>query len=120
MYVSGIITFSRALVRGEQVEALEDEADLAVADRARARRSESRETSWPSSQYSPDGRAVEAAEDVHQRALARAAGAHQRDELAALDRQRDALEHGHVDLAEVVGLGDVVEPDQVHRVESLE
>ena len=42
--------------------------------------------------------------------------AHQRDELAALDGERDALEHGHVDLAEVVGLADVFELDEFHGV----
>ena len=57
---------------------------------------------------------VEAAEDVHQRGLAGARGAHQRDHLAAGDGQRDALEHRDVDFAQVIGLGDVFEPNQFH------
>ena len=71
----------------QQVEALEHEAERPVADVAPARRESSRETSWPSRRYSPDGRLVEAAEDVHQRRLARARRAHHRDELA---RRRSA------------------------------
>src|SRR5262249_39627571 len=60
------------------------------------------------------GGAVQAAQDVHQRALARAAGAHERDHLAPVDGERNALEHGHVDLAEVIGLVNFVEADELH------
>ena len=43
---------------------------------------------------------VEAAQNVHERAFSRARGAHERHELSLLDRQRDALEHRHVKLAD--------------------
>ena len=38
----------------------------------------------------------------------------QGDQLAPADRQRHALEHRHVLLAEVVGLADVFEGDEFH------
>src|SRR5262249_54578972 len=60
------------------------------------------------------GGAVQAAQDVHQRGLARARGAHEGDHLAAVDAQGDALEHRHVDLPQVVRLADVVQLDQFH------
>ena len=57
------------------------------------------------------GRQVEAAEDVHQRALAGAGGAHDRDVLAALDPQGDAVERAHRDLVgdlvDALGVADV-------------
>src|SRR5439155_10416685 len=59
-------------------------------------------------------RAIEASEDVHQRTLARARRAHQRDQLTALDLERHAFEHGQVELAQVIGLGDVLQADEVH------
>ena len=49
---------------------------------------------------------VEAADDVHQRRLARAGGAHDRDEVAPLDDERDAAEGVHLDVAHHVGLDD--------------
>ena len=100
-------------MRGSRLKFWKTKPILRLRTRARSSAAD-RSTSSPSSQYSPDGRPVEAAEDVHQRGLARAGGAHQRDHLAALDRQRDALEHRHVDLAEVVGLVDVFEADEFH------
>src|SRR5207245_1499068 len=76
---------------GEQVEGLEDESDLAVADRGQV--------------VVPDPadvdaveviralcRLVEAADDMHERALARARRADDRDELTAPDREIDAPE----------------------------
>ena len=72
---------------GQQVEGLEDEADLLVADAPPAR--------WSSSSWTADaveavgarGRRVEAADQVHQRRLAAARRAHDRHVLAALDRR---------------------------------
>ena len=63
-------------------------------------------------------RMVEAAEDVHQRGLAGARGAHQRHHLAAVDRERDAAQHRDVDFAQVIGLVDVFESDQFHGGDS--
>ena len=95
----------------QQVEALEDEAQLGgphqrpfvgrkaahfLAVEPEAARA------WP----------VEAAQDVHERGLAGARGTHQGDHFAAVDRERDALQHRHVHFAEVVGLGDIFQVDQ--------
>ncbi len=63
---------------------------------------------------SPRGRPVERAEQVDQRRLARARRPHQRDHLAALDRHRDPLQHGDLDLAAGVLLVDRFEPDEGH------
>ena len=48
---------------------------------------------------------VEAADGVHQRGLARTAGAHDGHELAAVDVQRDAAHGFHLNLAGLVGAG---------------
>ena len=65
---------------------------------------------------------VEAAQDVHERGLARARRAHDRDVLAAVDRERDAPQRANLLLAHRVRLLDVdrtvLEPDDprlVHR-----
>ena len=60
------------------------------------------------------GRAIEAAEDVHQRGLARARGAHDRKVFARIDLQADPVQHLDVELAAAVGLGHVHELDQRH------
>src|SRR5262249_35232541 len=57
------------------------------------------------------GGAVEAADDVHQRRLAGAAGPHKGDEFTGMDRERDAAQGGHLHLAGVVDLVNVVERD---------
>src|SRR5262249_50107823 len=61
---------------------------------------------------------VEAPEDVHEGRLARSGYSHERDDLAARDRERDPLEHRDVDLAQMVGLVEVLDPDQVHGGDS--
>src|SRR5206468_3571769 len=58
------------------------------------------------------GGAVEAAEHVHQRALAAAAGAHDRDVLVLLDLQVDAVERADLLDTDGVMLLDVVETDE--------
>ncbi len=71
---------------GEQVEALEHEADLGVADLGELRRASSPETSTPSSRYAPEvGRSRQPRMFISVR-LAGARGPHDRDELARLDR----------------------------------
>src|SRR5205823_3881305 len=60
------------------------------------------------------GGPVQAAEGVHQRALARAGGAHQGDHLAARDPQGHALQDRQVHLAQLVGLVDIFELDNAH------
>src|SRR4029079_11509860 len=53
------------------------------------------------------GRLVEATEQLEERALARARRAHQGDELAGRDRERDAAERLDRRAAELVALGDL-------------
>ena len=65
--------------------------------------------SRPSSQYWPDVGPIEAANDIHERRLAGARRAHQRDHLALLDRKRHAAQHRHVDFAQVVRLVNIFE-----------
>jgi hypothetical protein len=60
------------------------------------------------------GRPVEAAEDVHQRALARARRAHDGDEFAGLDRERDAVQRMHGLIAHRIGLDQIGRFDQRH------
>ena len=90
---------------GEQVELLEHEADEAGCARRRAGPRRTTATSWPASRNDAGRRDVEAAEDVHQRRLARARRAGDRDELVLLDAQRHVAQRrdleraGRVDLA---------------------
>ena len=96
---------------GEQVERLEHEADVLVADRrelivAQLADDLARERVYPRI------RCVEAAEHVHQRRLARAGRAHDRHELAGVDVEVDALQRLDLDLlADAVRLRD---PTKLH------
>ena len=89
----------------QKLEALEDEADLLVADLRELARAHPAHIA-PVEEIRPAGRAIEAAEHVHQRALARARRTHDRDHLVAPDRkikpaQRvDRLDADLVDLRE--------------------
>ena len=94
----------------EQVEALEDEADLLVADVGQLVAVERRNV-HAVQQIIAAGRAVEAADHVHQRGFARAAGAHEGDKFAGQDFQRHAAHGMHLHLAGVIGLVDVFEFD---------
>ena len=63
--------------------------------------------------HGPTGRRhVEAAEDVHQRALAAARRADERDELTALDDQVETLEGDHLEVGDLVDLDQVVAQDE--------
>ena len=99
---------------GEQVERLEDEPDLAVADRGQLVVGQGQDV-HPVEVVGPAGRGVQAAEDVHHRRLARAGVAHDRDHLALVDAQRDAVERPHLDGAGAVDLRDVHELEHRHR-----
>ncbi len=100
---------------GDEVEGLEDEAELAVAQVGELVLVEVVGVGAVD-QVAPAGGDVEAAKDVHQRALAAAGAAHDRDEVAALDAQRDAAQRWHADRADRVGLADVADVDD--RTES--
>ena len=97
----------------KQVERLEDEADHAVAQ-VRALVGGGAGDLVAVQPVLAGGRVVQAAEDVHQGALPRAADAHERDQLAAVNGERDPLQHRQVNLAEVIGLVDVLESEQFH------
>ncbi len=79
----------------QQIEALEDEAEALAADAGELRLLEPGDVDAVE-EVAPAGRPVEAAEDRHQRRLARSRGAHDGDELAALDRQADAPQRLHL------------------------
>ena len=75
----------------EQVEELEDEADVLPAELRQVVVAERRDLG-PRDLYLPGGRLVEAREDVHQRGLARAGRAHDGRQARLLDVDRDAPE----------------------------
>ena len=95
----------------DEVEALKDEADLAVAQVGEIVLVHVAHVDAVD-QVAPAGRQVEAAEDVHQRALAAAGAAHDRDEVASLDPQGDLAQRADFDDAEVVGLGHADDDDR--------
>ena len=98
---------------GQQIEVLEDETDLRVAHHGALLGGQGRDVLPVQPVFSRRG-AVQAAEDVHQRALARTAGAHQRDHLATLNLERNALEDRNLQFAALVGFMNVIEVDQFH------
>src|SRR6185503_4863702 len=94
---------------------LEHEADLRVAHVREVARRERRHV-VPVEEVASGGRPIEAAEQVHERRLAGARRAGERDELAGRDVERDAAQRLHLHLAEVVGLRQVANgDDRVHR-----
>ena len=97
----------------DEVEALEDEADLAVAQVGEIVLVHFADIDAVD-QIAPAGRDVQAAEDVHQRALAAAGAAHDRDEVARVDQERDVAQRLHTDLPELEDLAHAVHLD--HRV----
>src|SRR5882762_10706640 len=68
----------------DEVEALEDKTDLPIADLGKPVVIELCDIGAVE-QVTPAGRHIEAADDVHQRRLARSAGAHDRHKLALGD-----------------------------------
>jgi hypothetical protein len=96
---------------GDEVVALEDEPDPAVADHRQLVVLEIANVDAVQQVAAP-GRDIEAAEDVHQGRLAAAGGAHDRDEVALADAEGDAAE-GVDDLrSHRVRLGHPLERDQ--------
>src|SRR5690606_29359583 len=93
-----------------QVEALEHEADLAVAHVRQLDLAELRGVA-PVEQVAAAAGRVQAADDVHQRGLARARGSHQGDVLVAADVEVDAGECQHLLVAHAVAPGDVAQRD---------
>ena len=68
---------------------------------------------FPSLELVTAGRgAVEAAENVHERAFAGAARADQSDQFASGDGKRDALEHRNLQIAAAVAFENIFQPDE--------
>ncbi len=82
----------------EQVVALEHEAE-GLAPQARERVAVERGDVLAHEAVGAAGGAVEAAEEVHQRGLARTRGTHDGDELAGVDGEVDAVQDAGLDLA---------------------
>ena len=102
----------------QQIERLEDEADVLVADRRELVVRELPDVLAGEDVFAAVGD-VETAEDVHERRLARPRGAHDRHELALVDVEVDTAEGVHdVVLAHAVRLGDTAELDD-RRTELL-
>ena len=97
----------------QQVEALEDEPDLPVAD-AGPLVAAHRGDLDAVEPVAAAGRPVQAAQGVHQCRLAGPGRADQRDILAPLDRERRWPQGGDLHLADVVDLADVGQFDQGH------
>ena len=97
----------------QQVEVLEHEADLPVPQPGPlvARHLDDLFALQP---IAAAAGVIEAAERVHERRLSRARGAHQGHVLAPVDVQRNALQGMDLDLAERVGLANVVQLNQRH------
>ena len=95
---------------GEEVEELEDEADVLAPELGQLGVPELRDGGAVDLDLAL-GRAVEAGEDVHERRLAGARRAHDGGELAALDVERDAAQRSHRGVALAVDADDVVRRD---------
>ena len=94
----------------QQVEALEDEADLAVAHDRELIAGHPRDILAVEDVLAAR-RAIKAAEDVHERRLAGAGRARDRHELALLDVHVGAAERAHRHFADRVGLDEVANGD---------
>ena len=98
---------------GQQIEGLEDEADLLVADARQLVVVQLADQLAVEPVLALGGR-IEAADQVHQRGLAGAGGAHDGDVLVVLDAQRDAAQGLHLLLrAHIVGAPQILDDDDV-------
>ena len=114
-YTSGSSTLCSAVARGKQVERLEDEADFLVAHAGERVVGHLRD--FLAVQPVLAGvRRVEAADDVHERRLARARRSHDGDVLVAGDRDVDAAQGAHDFAAHVVFALDAARHDHPLRI----
>src|ERR1700733_6354654 len=88
----------------QQIEGLKHEADAPPPDAGQCGLIQLRNVD-ALQQVLPAARPVEAAENVHQRRFAGSRGAHDGNELAAVDRQRDAPQCVHLGIAQLIDLG---------------
>src|SRR5262249_59368446 len=98
---------------GQQVEELEDEADVIAPEPGQLRLAQAAEVG-PTHGYAAGARLVKPGDEVEERGLAAARRSHDGRELAALDRQRHAVQ-GSGDAA-LVDLGDIGQSDQIFHV----
>ncbi len=96
---------------GEEVEGLEDEADVPPAEGCEPGSRGARDVGAGDDDATARRR-VERADEVEQRRLPAARRAEDDDELALADPQVDALERRHGDVAELVAARDAAEVDQ--------
>ena len=101
----------------QQVVLLEDEAELGAAYQGQVVVAQALRLHTIQAVSAARGR-VQAAEQVHQRALAAAAVADDRDELAPLDVERHAAQRRHLDVAHVVDLAQIAHRDHVALIGS--
>ncbi len=103
----------------EQIEELEDEADMPPAELRQIVVAEVRDLGAVD-RYGARCGPIEAGEDVHERRLARARGAHDGGELALRNVERDAAQRVDGRVALAVAAGDVMcGDDRVRRRRSL-
>ena len=95
---------------GDHVELLEHDADLVTAEARQLLARSIRQHIAVEDDFTAR-RAVHAADDVHQRRLARAGGTHDREPLAFFNIQVDIVQGEHLF---VVRLGDVLQFKQTH------
>ena len=98
---------------GEQIEVLKDEPDFAVTQDGALVCGGGGNLAAIEPVLAGGG-TVEAAQNVHESALAGTAGTDESDELAAVDRERDALQDGYGQIAAAVALAKVFETDEGH------
>src|SRR5262249_9905093 len=98
----------------QQVEGLEDEADLLVAN-PRELVVVHRRDLLVVQEVAPLGRRIETADEVHQRGLARARRAHDRDVFAPFDLDGDPAKRMDLLVAHHVGLPEVARLDESHK-----
>ena len=97
----------------QQVELLEDEADLAVAQARQAVGIEALDRGARRGVL-PAGRPVEAADEVHEGRLARARRTHDGDEIALVDVERHAVERDDASGIEIVDPSQIARFDERH------
>ena len=96
---------------GEEVEVLEHETDAAVANRGERIAGKARNL-LAGKKVLARARAVEAAEQVHERRFAGSGRAHDRNELARLDRQRHPAQGVNIIRVEPVHLREMTRDDK--------
>src|SRR6266404_1682380 len=102
--------FARGSSR-EQIEALKDKSDLAVAYIGELVSIQTGNIG-PIEKITPGRRPIETTKNVHESGLAGTARAHQRDEFALLDFERDTAHGAHFHLAGMIRLSHIVQVNQ--------